>query len=67
MAQNPGQTFKKKWWFKGGGVLCRTTGKDNRAHCSKVAAGGAATMKFFKQNGEFRYEATVLAGNQLAK
>ena len=67
IAQNPGQTFRKKWWFKGGGVLCRTVGKDNRAHCSKVAAGGAATMKFFKQNGEFRYEATVLAGNQLAK
>jgi hypothetical protein len=29
--------------------------------------GADATMKFFKQNGEFRYEATVLEGSQLAK
>ncbi len=63
--QNPGRTVKKKWWFKDNGVLCRTVGKANREHCSKVAAGSTASVKFFKPNGEFRYEATMLEGKQL--
>lgn len=63
--QNPGRTVKKKWWFKANGVLCRTVGKENREDCSKAAAGGAATVKFFSPSGESRYEATVLEGKQL--
>jgi len=65
--RNPDRAIQKKWWFKDQGVLCRTVGKDNREHCSKVAIGDDKSLMFFEPSGQLRYAATLLEGNQLPK
>lgn len=61
----PGRIIFKKWFFKKSGMLCRTYGKKNNNHCTKVRSGGAPeAFVFFNRN--LRYRATLYSGRRSA-
>lgn len=60
----PGKVIEKSWFFKEGGMLCRTVGQQNREHCARVRAGQTAgSFEFVLPKN--RYPAKVLPGRQL--
>lgn len=63
-SDDPALRPTKNWFFKDGGVFCRTVGPQNRDHCAEVVAGpGDDTVEFVLPTR--RYTAKVLAGRQL--
>jgi len=58
------RVVKKRWSINGKGMLCRTFGRQNRKHCTKVAL-GKDPKKLIMKNKKFRYRASLLAGRQL--
>ncbi len=62
----PGRIAIKKWFFKGKGMLCRTFGRKNKKHCTKVRAGGKPD-NFIFFNKKFRYQVTLFQGRRQVK
>jgi len=58
--------FKRKWFFDDRGLLCRTTGRQNRSHCTKVRATGNPDT-IFMYNKNQNYEAKIFKGRHLSK
>ncbi|MDX1485606.1 MAG: amidohydrolase family protein [Alphaproteobacteria bacterium] len=56
--------IRKRWSINRKGMLCRTFGRNDRKHCTKVAAGGEPKRLIMK-NKKFTYRAKLLAGRQL--
>ncbi|MFC1491048.1 hypothetical protein ACFLQ0_00455 [Nitrospinota bacterium] len=63
--EGSGRVFRKNWWVKGGKILCRTAGRENRNHCAKVKADGHGKVTFINPKGKFRYTASLLDGRKL--
>jgi len=60
------RTLRKKWFFNPKGLLCRTVGKQNRNHCTRVqSTSDAKTLTLLNQ--QVRYPATVLNGRNFAQ
>lgn len=58
--------ISKKWFIKGGKMLCRTFGRQNKNHCTLVSTTPTPnTVLMF--NKKLNYEARLLQGRQLSE
>lgn len=58
------RVVNKSWSINPKGMLCRTFGKQNKKHCTKVAL-GKDPKNLIMKNKKFQYQATLLTGRQL--
>ena len=56
----------KKWFFKARGLLCRTAGRQNRNHCTKVRNKNGSDV-FLMFNKKVKYEAKLFEGRHLSE
>lgn len=56
--------IRKRWSVNAKGMLCRTVGRQNRKHCTKVAQGKDPKSLIMK-NEKVKYQARLLSGRQL--
>ena len=63
---NPDLVKIHRWFFKEGGIFCRTVQPDRRNLCTRLMAGGSAdTVNFINARHGVFYTAKVLQGRQL--
>lgn len=61
-----GAAIRKRWFFNARGLLCRTVGKQDRNHCTRVqSSDGPSTLTLLNQ--KVRYQATVLPGRKFTR
>lgn len=60
------RVFRKNWFFNKKAMLCRTFGRQNKNHCTKVK-GNAADGRLTLFNNKFSYSAKLMKGKKLPK
>ena len=60
-----GQGGRKQWFLTGNNLLCRTVGRNNRKHCTRVSSTGEPDGRLWFSNQKISYQVTVLKGRQL--
>lgn len=58
--------IRKRWFFNPKGLLCRTVGKQNRNHCTRVQS-TSDSQTLTMRNQKVQYPATVLSGRKFTR